>query len=306
MKVNLKELVREIWVEEGNIDEISEEGTDKFMIYYNKIKTQFSNILSTAGINKEIFKIGREFEIDLREKELVKILIKNYDDKYIKGLRLSGSKKFSKEDRFKFLLQVEKVLEEKFSGEELIEQKEMFYRYSHILSDFKAYSIKNMLDEFLNIEFSKMQNYIYRDIPNEDERDMVDIHKKKIKALHNNDESEFYELCKLENRLETKFHGYYNITENDKVMILDMYQRIISDMLNKIRIFTEKFSDVRQYEDEEISFIKKNSKDVFLQAIDDYKQGLIEHGEPMPEEVLLAVKEFLDSKKKRNIDKSRQ
>jgi hypothetical protein len=306
MKFSLRQLTSELWIEAGNKDELREDGSDEFEKYYNKVKKQFPNILKTAGINMEMLKVGREFEIDKREKELVKILIKNYDDRYVKGLRLAGSNNFSQEDRFKFLLQVERMLEEKFKGEELIEQKEMFYGYTHILSDFKAYSIKNMLDEFLNIEFSKMQNYKYRDISNEDERDMVDIQKKKIKAIHNMDESEYYELCKLEKGLETEFHGYYNITENDKVMILDMYQRIISDILNEMRIFAEKFSDVRAYEDGEISFVNKNSREVFLQAIDDYKKGLTEEDEPIPEKALLAVKELLDSRKKKRIKKDSQ
>ena len=292
MKVSLRQLTNELWIEAGNKDELKEDGSDEFEKYYNKVKKQFPNILNTAGINIKMLKVGREFEIDIREKELVKILIKNYDDRYVKGLRLAGSKSFSQEDRFKF--------------EELIEQKEMFYGCAHILSDFKAYSIKNMLDEFLNIEFSKMQNYKYRDISNEDERDMVDIQKKKIKAIHNMDESEYYELCKLEKGLETEFHGYYNITENDKVMILDMYQRIISDILNEMRIFAEKFSDVRAYEDGEISFVNKNSREVFLQAIDDYKKGLTEEDEPIPEKALLAVKELLDSRKKKRIKKDSQ
>lgn len=306
MKFSLRELTNELWIEAGNKEELKEDGSDEFQKYYNKVKKQFPNILNTAGINIEILKVGREFEIDIREKELIKILIKNYDDRYVKGLRLAGSKSFSQEDRFKFLLQVERMLEEKFKGEELIEQKEMFYGYTHILSDFKAYSIKNMLDDFLNIEFSKMQNYSYKDISNSDERDMVDIHKKKIRALHNMDESEFYELCRLEKGLEKDFHGYYNITENDKIMILDMYQRIINDILNEMRMFVEKFSEVREYKDDEISFINKSSREVFLQAIDDYKQELIENDEPMPEQVLLAVKELLDSRKKNRIKKNSQ
>lgn len=306
MKYSLRQLTSELWIEAGNKDELKEDGSDEFEKYYNKVKKQFPNILKTANINIEMLKVGREFEIDKREKELVKILIKNYDDRYVKGLRLAGSNNFSQEDRFKFLLQVERMLEEKFKGEELIEQKEMFYGYTHILSDFKAYSIKNMLDEFLNIEFSKMQNYSYKYISNSDERDMVDIQKKKIKAIHNMDESEYYELCKVEKGLETEFYGYYNITENDKVMILDMYQRIISDVLNEMRIFAEKFTDVREYEDDEITFVNKSSRDVFLQTLEDYKQGLLEDNEPIPEKVLLAVKELLDSREKNKVKKDSQ
>ena len=89
-------------------------------------------------------------------------------------------------------------------------------------------------------------------------------------------------------------------------MILDMYQRIISDILNEMRIFAEKFSDVRAYEDGEISFVNKNSREVFLQAIDDYKKGLTEEDEPIPEKALLAVKELLDSRKKKRIKKDSQ
>lgn len=96
-----------------------------------------------------------------------------------------------------------------------------------------------MLDDFLNIRFSKMQNYSYINISNDDERDIVHRHNQKIKALHNNDEAEFYQLCKLEK--ESEFHGYYSITENDKIMILDMYQRIIKGILKEMVLSSEKF-----------------------------------------------------------------
>lgn len=302
MKFSLRKLVEEVWIEKGyTFYEFREDGVDEFEKYYDKIKKQFNNILTTAGIDKGRLRVGSEFEIDIKEKELVKMLIKNYDDRYVKGLRLSSSKTFSQEDKFKFLLEIEKMLEKNFKGKELIEQKEMFYGYTHILSDFKAYSIKSMLDDFLSIEFSKMQNYSYIDMHNSDERDLVDIHKKKIEALHSGNEAEYYRLCKLE--VDEEFYGYYNITENDKIMLLDMYQTIIKDILNKVRLFAEKFSEVRQYEDDKISFSDKDSKDVFLQTIDDYKDTLMKDNEPIPERVISQVKEWLDTEKKKRKDK---
>ena len=45
--------------------------------------------------------------------------------------------------------------------------------------------------------------------------------------------------------------------------------------------------------------------EVFLQAIDDYRQVLIEKDEPIPEEVLLAGKELLDSRRKKSSKNSR-
>ena len=84
-----------------------------------------------------------------------------------------------------------------------------------------------------------------------------------------------------------------------------MYKKNLEGILKEMVLSSEKFSQIRQYKDNKISFINKNSMEVFLQAIDDYRQVLIEKDEPIPEEVLLAGKELLDSRRKKSSKNSR-
>lgn len=294
MKNTLTDIVKELWDEEGNVTEIRVDGEDLYQKYYNKIRKQFDKILEVAGIDKKTMKIGKEYVIDYEDKELVKILIKSINNSYAKGIRL-GNDNFTEEDRFKFMIDVENMIENKFKGEEKIRQKEKLYGYTGILSDYKIYAIKNTLDEFLDIELNKMQKYLYKNVNRSDALYINDVHKAKIRAIHNNNEREFFKLCSYSE--DEEYSGRYDMNENDKILVLDMYHRFIKRTLKEIKLFNEKFSDVRCYEDDNMSFIDKDSKQVFLQALEDYRDTLVDE-ENIPSDVIKSIKEFLISKGK--------
>ncbi len=343
--INLTELINEIIKEEKLIFNCDENGVDEKDKYYDKVKRRFERVLEIANINKNKIKIGKEYAIPIDDKELIKQLILEANSKYAKGLRLGNPSKYSQEDRFEFLLAVEKRLESKYKGEELIRQKEKFYAYSNILSEYKAYSIRRTLEEFTilavekrleskykgeelirqkekfyaysnilseykaysirrtleeftKIEFKKLQIQEHRSRKlTRDEEDILWYQKEKIKALHNNNLKEYYKLDEMiEEKLGDTSYGYNTVTENDRVLILDMYERMIKVVLNDMKVFAQKFSEVRQYKGKDMSFINALSEGVFEQAINDFFIDRIIHKDEMPEACKKSVEELLKNR----------
>lgn len=296
--INLTELISEIIKEEELTFNCDENGVDEEAQYYDTVKKRFNKILEIASINKNQIKIGKEYAIPIDDKELVKQLILESNSRYAKGLRLGNPSKYSEEDRFEFLLAVEKRLESKYKGEELIKQKEKFYAYSNILSEYKAYSIRRTLEEFTKIEFKKLQIQEHRSRKlTRDEEDILWYQKEKIKALHNNNLKEYYKLDEMiEEKLGDISYGYNTVTENDRVLILDMYERMIKVVLNDMKVFAQKFSEVRQYKGKDMSFINALSEGVFEQAINDFFIDRIIHKDEMPEACKKSVEELLKNR----------
>lgn len=299
--ITLKSLVKELFLEEGFDDLETAEGEDIFNSYYNTKKAQFDKILEIAGINKAILKIGKDYDIHIEDKELVKTLFEEVNSIYSKGLRLKNPDKYTIYDRFDFLRNIEKRLEKKFEGVELLNQKEKFYGYSNLISQYKIYSIKETISSFLDTQLPSLQ---VNDTDIKNDKDSMEIQKKKIKALQKDDLKEFFNLVDvpidydykgLPKSSEDKSNsiGFHSLTENDRILVLGLYEKIIEKILEELKKFTGKLSDAREF------FEGKNAKEVFIQAIDDYKEALEVDGEPMPEECKKAIEELLKSRKKK-------
>ena len=155
--INLKDIIKELFIEEGFSEGQDINGTDIFSTYYGTKKNQFGKILDIVGIDKKVFKIGKDYAINPKDKELVKILLQQVETTYAKGLRLNNHKKYTKYDRFEFLLNIENELEKRFQGVELIRQKEKFYGYSRVVSEYKVYEIKKIINDFMLEEFKNLQ-----------------------------------------------------------------------------------------------------------------------------------------------------
>lgn len=296
--INLTELISEIIKEEELIFNCNEDGVDEEAKYYDKVKRRFEKVLEIANINKNQIKIGREYAIPIDDKELVKQLILESNSRYAKGLRLGNPSKYSEEDRFEFLLAIEKRIESKYKGEDLIRQKEKFYAYSNILSEYKAYSIRRTLEEFTKIEFKKLQIQEHRSRKlSRNEEDILWYQKEKIKALNNNNLKEYYKLDEMiEEKLGDTSYGYHTVTENDRVLILDMYERLIKVILDDMKVFAEKFSEVREYKSKDMSLINVLSEGVFEQAINDFFMDRIMHKDEMPEACKKSIEELLKNR----------
>lgn len=300
-EINLKSIVKELFLEEGFEDLETTEGEDIFNTYYGTRKKQFDKVLEIAGINKGILKTGKDYEIYPEDKELVKMLFKEVDSIYAKGLRLKNPEKYTIYDRFDFLLKVEKRLEKKFKGKELLEQKQKFYGYSNLISQYKVYSIKETISSFLDIQLPNLQ------ISDEDiksDKDEMKIQENKIKALNKGNLKEFFNLVDVpidydykgvpkSNEDKSNNIGFYSLTENDRILVLGLYEKMIEKIFEELKMFTGKLSDAREF------FEGKNAKEVFIQAIDDYKEALETEGEPMPEECKKAIEELLKNRKKK-------
>lgn len=296
--INLTELISEIIKEEELIFNCNEDGVDEEAKYYDKVKRRFEKVLEIANINKNQIKIGREYAIPIDDKELVKQLILESNSRYAKGLRLGNPNKYSEEDRFEFLLAIEKRIESKYKGEDLIRQKEKFYAYSNILSEYKAYSIRRTLEEFTKIEFKKLQIQEHRSRKlSRNEEDILWYQKEKIKALNNNNLKEYYKLDEMiEEKLGDTSYGYHTVTENDRVLILDMYERLIKVVLDDMKVFAERFSEVREYKSKDMSLINVLSEGVFEQAINDFFMDRIMHKDEMPEACKKSIEELLKNR----------
>lgn len=280
--INLKDIIKELFIEEGFSEGQDINGTDIFSTYYGTKKNQFGKILDIVGIDKKVFKIGKDYAINPEDKELVKILLQQVETTYAKGLRLNNHKKYTKYDRFEFLLNIENELEKRFQGVELIRQKEKFYGYSRVVSEYKVYEIKKIINDFMLEEFKNLQ-----------------VSEVDINAIKNEvDDEELIMKAYEEGDLETiqslynkgKNISFYNITENDRILILGLYKKVVKDILGELKIFTEKFADCREF------FDGKTAIEVFKESINDYNELVEEKGEQVPEECVLAVKELLRSK----------
>ena len=100
----------------------------------------------------------------------------------------------------------------------------------------------------------------------------------------------------IEEKLGDTSYGYNTVTENDRVLILDMYERMIKVVLNDMKVFAQKFSEVRQYKGEDMSFINALSEGVFEQAINDFFIDRIIHKDEMPEACKKSVEELLKNR----------
>jgi hypothetical protein len=299
--ITLKSLVKELFLEEGFEDLETSKGEEIFNSYYNTKKAQFDKILEIAGISKSKFKIGKDYDISIEDKELVKMLFEEVNSIYAKGLRLKNPDKYTIYDRFDFLLKIEKRLEKKFKGDELLKQKQNFYGYSNLISQYKVYSIKETISSFLDIQIPSLQ---VSDTDIKNDKDEMEIQEKKIKALQKDDLKEFFNLVDVpieydykglskSNEYKSNNIGFYSLTENDRILVLGLYEKMIEKILEELKKFTGKLSDAREF------FEGKNAKKVFIQAIDDYKEALETDGEPMPEECKKAIEELLKNRKKK-------
>lgn len=276
--INLKSILRESFIEEGFTDSIDINGKSSFNSYYDTKKIQFGKILEIIGIDKKLFKIGKDFAIPLDDKELVKIILKQVETTYAKNLRLKKSKEYTKEERFEFLLNIEDELEERFQGAELIRQKEKFYGYSRVISEYKVYEIKEIINDFMLKESKRLQvNEPDANISKDDELIRKVYIEGDLEALKS-----FYD--------EGKIIDFYNITENDRILILDLYKKVVSNILEELEIFTEKFADCREY------FGNRPAVQILKEAVNDYNELVQEEGESFPEECMLSVRELLKSK----------
>lgn len=247
--ISFYEIAKEMVIEEGlnyintYTGELSKDYGDEFRDYRKRKQKYFENILKIQGINPSIkYKSSGKFKIPIEEKEVIKLILREYTNAHIYKLRQKGISTI--EDVEEIVKEAEKVIKENYIGIELANQLSILYGVLE-------YHSKKTGKEV----YERITKLIYNAINN------IKIDKEKIspeKVLEDNESRASYDsLDKLLEELDTS-----DLTDNPKYRFMNDYDaEFLIKYLEIILTFTveswnklvDTYSELREENIEKIS-----------------------------------------------------
>jgi hypothetical protein len=247
--ISFYEIAKEMILEENlnyintHTGKLRKEFDEEFRSYRKSRQKNFENILKIQGINPKIkYKSSGEFKIPIEEKEIIKLILREYSNAHIFKLRNKGISTI--EDVEKIVKEAEKVIMENYKGIELANQLSILYGVLE-------YHSKKTGKEV----YERITKLIYNAIDN------IKIDKEKInpkKVLEDNKNRASYDSYdKLLEELETS-----DLTDNPKYRFMNDYDaEFLIKYLEIILTFTveswnklvDTYSELREENIEKIS-----------------------------------------------------
>ncbi len=260
-----KELYREKALQEGlqykdynelaNDDPNKAEAENKFRNFRKQMQEYFEHIFKNLGINPKLkYKVGIEYQIPFKEKEIIKLLIRQYSGAVNKKIR-RGEKPDVKDIEI-FLNEAKSVIEANYEDEELEKQMGILYAVTEYNSKKAAKEVIDRLNELIksNIDCVKI------DESNFDSKQVL-ANNRKIASSK-----------KFENL--TNIFNHESLLNNPKIRSLDdsdaeylilLYEQILIGATSQWNRIADIYSEIRDEEIEEalsedISSEKDNEK----------------------------------------------